>query len=60
MLSCLPPVRENSMRLMRFANLENLSFSKDMNRSWENTKENIKISGKEIIHISLKSVKDNR
>ena len=31
----------------RFAALENLSDSKDINRAWENIKENIKISAKE-------------
>jgi len=33
----------------RFAGLENLSDSKDINRVWENIKENIKISAKEIL-----------
>jgi hypothetical protein len=31
----------------RFAALENLNVSEDMNRAWENIKENIKISGQE-------------
>jgi hypothetical protein len=31
----------------RFAALENLNVSKDLNRAWENIKENIKISAKE-------------
>jgi len=31
----------------RFAALENLSDSKDINRAWENIKENIKISANE-------------
>jgi len=31
----------------RFAALENLSDSEDINRAWENIKENIKISAKE-------------
>jgi hypothetical protein len=31
----------------RFAALENLSDSGDINRTWENIKENIKTSGKE-------------
>jgi hypothetical protein len=30
----------------RFATLENLHVSKDLNRAWENIKENIKISAK--------------
>jgi hypothetical protein len=33
----------------RYAALENLNDSKDINRAWENTKENIKISAKEIL-----------
>jgi hypothetical protein len=33
----------------RFAGLENLSNSEDINRAWENIKENIKISAKEIL-----------
>ena len=33
----------------RYAALENLSDSKDINRAWENIKENIKISAKEIL-----------
>ena len=33
----------------RFAGLENLNDSKDINRVWENIKENIKISAKEIL-----------
>jgi hypothetical protein len=31
----------------RFAALENLNVSEDINRAWENVKENIKISAKE-------------
>jgi hypothetical protein len=31
----------------RFAALENLNVSNDINRAWENIKENIKISAKE-------------
>jgi hypothetical protein len=31
----------------RFAALENLNVSKDINRAWENIKESIKISAKE-------------
>jgi len=33
----------------RFASLENLSDSEDINRAWENIKENVKISAKEIL-----------
>jgi hypothetical protein len=33
----------------RFAALENLSDSKDINRAWENIKENIKTTAKESI-----------
>jgi hypothetical protein len=33
----------------RFAALENLSDSEDMNRAWEDIKENIKISAKETL-----------
>jgi len=39
----------NSIRLRlpnRFAALENLSDDKDINRAWENIKENIKTSAK--------------
>jgi hypothetical protein len=35
--------------LYRFAALENLSDSADINRAWENIKENIKISAKETL-----------
>jgi hypothetical protein len=31
----------------RFAALENLNDSKDINRAWENIKENVKISAKD-------------
>jgi hypothetical protein len=31
----------------RFATLENLNFDEDLNRAWENNKENIKTSAKE-------------
>jgi hypothetical protein len=31
----------------RFASLENLHDSEDINRAWENIKENIKMSGEE-------------
>ena len=33
----------------RFAALENLSDSEDINRAWENSKENIKISAEECL-----------
>jgi len=33
----------------KYAALENLNDSKDINRAWENIKENIKISAKEIL-----------
>ena len=33
----------------RFAALENLCYSKDINRAWENIKENIKTSAKECL-----------
>ena len=35
----------------RFAALENLHDSKDINRAWENIKENIKISAKESLSL---------
>jgi len=44
----------NSIRLRlenRFAGLENLSDSKDINRAWENIKENIKTSAEEILSL---------
>ena len=34
-----------------FAALENLNNSEDMNRAWENVKENIKISAKESLRM---------
>jgi hypothetical protein len=33
----------------RFAALENLNDSEDINRAWENIKENVKISAKETV-----------
>jgi hypothetical protein len=33
----------------RFAALENFDYDVDMNRAWENIRENIKISAKEIL-----------
>ena len=44
----------NSIRLRlenRFAGLENLSDSKDINRAWENIKENIKTPAEEILSL---------
>jgi len=32
--------------------LENLNVSEDINRAWENVKDNIKISAKETLHHS--------
>ena len=36
----------------RFAALENLSYSEDTDRAWENIKENIKTSAKESLGLS--------
>jgi hypothetical protein len=33
----------------RFASLENLNDSEDINRAWDSIKENVKISAKEIL-----------
>jgi len=46
----------NSIRLKfsyRFAALENLSDSQDINRAWENIKENIKTSAKESLGLHI-------
>jgi hypothetical protein len=37
----------------RFEALENLNDSQDINRTWENIKENIKISAKEKVCMSV-------
>jgi len=42
----------------RFAALENWSYDKDINRAWENIKENIKTSGKQ--SLCLKELKDHK
>ena len=42
----------------RFAALENLSYGKDINRAWENIKENIKTSGKQ--SLCLNELKDHK
>ena len=42
----------------RFAALENLSDDEDINRAWENIKENIKTSAKE--SLSLQEVKQHK
>ena len=42
----------------RFATLENLSDNEDINRAWENIKENIKPSTKE--SIGLRELKQNK
>jgi hypothetical protein len=36
----------------RFASLENLNDSEDINRAWENIKENVKTSSKESLSLS--------
>jgi uncharacterized FlaG/YvyC family protein len=35
----------------RFASLKNISYSKDINRAWENIKENIKISATDSLNL---------
>ena len=42
----------------RFASLENLNYSKDINRDWENIKENIKSSAKD--SLGLYELKQHR
>jgi len=39
------------LQLWRLAALETLSDDKDINRAWENTKENIKTSAKESLDL---------
>jgi hypothetical protein len=47
-LSELEVRRQSQLKISnRFAALENLNVSEDMNRAWENIKENIKISAQE-------------
>jgi len=49
-LNELEVMKQNQIKISnRFAALENLHDSMDINRAWENIKENIKTSGKDIL-----------
>jgi len=44
----------------RFAALENLNDDEDVNRTWENIKENIQTSAKESLGLGLHEFKQNK